>query len=61
MKLKTALALAVVWLNATDSYSQPQLARSAQNEQTEPEAAKHRLRRLLEQDPNNKLCSGLGG
>ncbi len=54
MKLHRALALAVAWLAATDSFSQPQAVRSAQNEQTEREAAKHRLRRVLEHDPNNK-------
>jgi tetratricopeptide (TPR) repeat protein len=54
MKLRIALALAVVWLAATDLYSEPQPAHPAQNEPTEREAAKLRLRRVLEQDPNNK-------
>ncbi len=54
MKLQIALALAVAWLAPTDSYSQSQPARPAQNEPTQREAAKLRLRRVLEQDPNNK-------
>jgi tetratricopeptide (TPR) repeat protein len=54
MKLHAALALALVWLAATDSYAQPQPAHSAQNEQTEREAEKHGLRQVLEHDSNNK-------
>jgi tetratricopeptide (TPR) repeat protein len=54
MKLRPGLALAVIWLAATDSYSQPGPARAAQNEQTERQVAKGRLRQALEQDPNNR-------
>ncbi len=54
MKLQTALALAGALFAATDSDSRPQPHRTAQNEQTEREAAKHQLRQVLEHDPNNK-------
>ncbi len=54
MKLHGVLALVAAWLAATSSYSQPQTARSAQNEQTEREAAKRQLSLVLERDPNNK-------
>src|SRR5258708_7703894 len=54
MKLQTALALAVACLAAAGSYPQSQPARPAQNEQTDREIAKHRLRQVLEHDPNNK-------
>ncbi len=61
MKLHVALALAVAWLAGTNSYSQSQPPRSAQNEQTEREAAKRQLRQVLERDPNNKeALFGLG-
>jgi tetratricopeptide (TPR) repeat protein len=55
------LALAVAWLAAPDLYCQQQAARGAQTEQTEREAAKHRLRQVLEDNPNNKeALFGLG-
>jgi tetratricopeptide (TPR) repeat protein len=54
MNLRIVLAFAVVWLGTTDLYSQSQPARPAQNEPAERETAKLRLRRVLEQDPNNK-------
>src|SRR5260370_921567 len=56
MKLQTVLALAFAWLTATGSYSQPQPARArpSQNEPTQREAAKLRLRHVLEQYPDNK-------
>ena len=56
MKLQTALALAFAWLTAAGSYSQPQPARArpSQNEPTQREAAKLRLRHVLEQYPDNK-------
>jgi len=54
MKLHTILALAVALLAAAASYSQIQLGRLAQKEQTEREAAKHQLRQVLEHDPNSK-------
>jgi tetratricopeptide (TPR) repeat protein len=54
MNLRIALAFAVAWLGATDLYSQSQPARPAQNEPAERETAKLRLRRVLEQDPNNR-------
>ncbi len=53
MKLRVVLALAVAWLFAAISYSQPQLG-PAQNEQTGREAAKHQLSQVLERDANNK-------
>jgi tetratricopeptide (TPR) repeat protein len=61
MKLRVAMALAVLCLAAIDSYSQTKPARSAQNEQAEHEAAKYQLRRMLEQDPNNKAALFLLG
>jgi tetratricopeptide (TPR) repeat protein len=54
MKLHTALALAMAFLAATDSYSRLQPGRPAQNEQPKDEAVKHQLRQVLEHDPNNK-------
>src|SRR5216117_1430886 len=54
MKLPVALALAVSWLAAANSYFQSQRARSARNEQTTRDAAKQGLREVLEQDPNDK-------
>jgi len=61
LKLHAALALAVAWLVATNSYSQSQPPRRAQNERTEREAAKRQLSQVLERDPNNKeALFGLG-
>ncbi|MHB8500629.1 MAG: tetratricopeptide repeat protein [Candidatus Acidiferrales bacterium] len=54
MKLHVALALAVAWLIATNSYSQSQPFRSAQNGENEREATKRHLSQVLEHDPNNK-------
>jgi len=61
VKLHTALALAVALLATAGPHSQAQTPRSARNEQSEREAAKERLRRLLEHDPNNReALFGLG-
>src|SRR5258708_198663 len=61
MRLHAVLAFASACLTATNSYSQSQLPRSAQNEQAEREAAKRQLSQVLEHDPNNKeALFGLG-
>jgi tetratricopeptide (TPR) repeat protein len=54
MRLHAVLAVAMTWLVATNSYSQAQPPRSAQNEQTDREVAKRQLSQVLEHDPNNK-------
>ncbi|HEY6267493.1 MAG TPA: tetratricopeptide repeat protein [Candidatus Acidoferrum sp.] len=61
MKFHSALALTVACLAATDLPSRALPARSIQNEQSDREGSKSRLRQVLEHDPNNKeALFGLG-
>ncbi len=53
MKLQVVLALTLSCLASSDSFSQSQPARSAQNEQAANQTAKHQLVRALARDPKD--------